>query len=41
MSKLVAPHGSPELKPLLLSAEAGKEELGKAQNLKKIPMTTR
>ena len=41
MSKLVPPHGSSELRPLLLEGEARAEELNKAQGLKKVPMTTR
>ncbi|MBM3744740.1 MAG: sulfate adenylyltransferase [Acidobacteria bacterium] len=41
MSKLVPPHGSPELKPLLLAGDALAAELQKAQGLKKVPMTTR
>jgi sulfate adenylyltransferase len=41
MSKLVPPHGSPELKPLLLEGQAKTEEIKKAQQLKKIPLTSR
>ena len=41
MSKLVAPHGSGELKPLLLEGKARQEELKKAEGLRKVPMTTR
>ena len=41
MSKLVLPHGSNELKPLLLDGQAKEEELKKAAGLKKVPMTTR
>ncbi len=41
MSTLVPPHGSPELKPLLLEGAARDEELKKAEGLKKVPMTTR
>jgi sulfate adenylyltransferase len=41
MSKLVPPHGSPELKPLLLEGEARAEELKKAAGLKKVPLTSR
>jgi sulfate adenylyltransferase len=41
MSKLVPPHGSPELKPLLLEGKAKQEELKKAEGLKKVPMTSR
>src|SRR5512143_3602189 len=41
MSKLVPPHGSPELKPLLLDKEARKEEIKRAERLKKISITSR
>ena len=41
MSKLVPPHGSSELKPLLLEGQANREEARKAQGLKKIPLTSR
>jgi sulfate adenylyltransferase len=41
MSKLVPPHGSPELKALLLEPGAAADELKKAEKLKKVPMTTR
>ena len=41
MSILVPPHGSPELKPLLLEGEAKQEEIKKATGLKKVPMTSR
>jgi len=41
MSKLVPPHGSPDLKPLLLEGQAKTEEIKKAQSLKKIPLTSR
>jgi sulfate adenylyltransferase len=41
MSKLVPPHGSPELKPLLLVGKAKEEEIQKAKGLKKVPMTSR
>jgi sulfate adenylyltransferase len=41
MSKLVPPHGSPELKVLLLEPNAIQEELKKAEKLKRVPMTTR
>jgi len=41
MSTLVPPHGSPELKPLLLTGEALTAETEKAQRLKKVPMTSR
>ncbi|RME21955.1 MAG: sulfate adenylyltransferase [Deltaproteobacteria bacterium] len=41
MGKLVSPHGSKELKPLLLPGDQRAEELKKAEKLKKVPMTTR
>ena len=41
MSRLVPPHGSPELKPLLLSQEQRKEEAKRAAGLKKVPLTSR
>jgi sulfate adenylyltransferase len=41
MSKLVPPHGSPELKPLLLDQEARKEEIKRAERMKKVPVTSR
>ena len=41
MSKLLAPHGGSELKPLLLEGEAHREESRKAQGLKKVPLTSR
>jgi sulfate adenylyltransferase len=41
MSKLVPPHGSPELKPLLLDEESRKEEIKRAERLKKVPITSR
>jgi len=41
MSKLVPPHGSTELKPLLLEGQEREAELKKAAGLKKVPMTTR
>ncbi len=41
MSKLVPPHGSQELKPLLLEGKACEEELAKAKTLKRVPLTTR
>jgi len=41
MSRLVPPHGSPELKPLLLSQEQRKEEAKRAKGLKKVPLTSR
>ena len=41
MSKLVPPHGSPVLKPLLLEGEARQAELKRAEGLKRVPMTSR
>src|SRR5579862_5974544 len=41
MSKLVLPHGSNELLPLLLEGLAREEESKKAIGLKRVPMTTR
>ena len=41
MSRLVPPHGSPELKPLLLEGQAHREEVMKAQRLKKVPLASR
>jgi sulfate adenylyltransferase len=41
MAKLVPPHGSKELKPLLLTGQALADEKKKASGLKKVPMTTR
>jgi sulfate adenylyltransferase len=41
MSRLVPPHGSPDLKPLLLSQEQRKEEAKRAAGLKKVPLTSR
>jgi sulfate adenylyltransferase len=41
MHNLILPHGGGELQPLLLEGEARREELSKAEHLKKIPMTTR
>ena len=41
MSKLVPPHGSPELKPLLLEGAALAAEIKRAQGFKKVPMTSR
>jgi sulfate adenylyltransferase len=41
MSKLVPPHGSTELKALLLEPAHAKEELKRAEGLKKVPMTSR
>jgi len=40
-AKLVSPHGSKELKPLLLEGSAREEELKKADGLKKINITSR
>jgi sulfate adenylyltransferase len=41
MSKLVPPHGSSELKPLLLDEQARRDEIKRAESLKKVPMTSR
>jgi len=41
MSQLVPPHGSPSLKLLLLQGAQCKEELKRAEKLKRVPMTTR
>lgn len=41
MSKLVPPHGSSKLKPLLLEGDERKEEIKRAKTLKKIPITSR
>jgi sulfate adenylyltransferase len=41
MSKLVPPHGSPVLKPLLLKSEAVNAEAERAKRLKVVPMTSR
>ncbi|MBN2383442.1 sulfate adenylyltransferase [bacterium] len=41
MAKLVAPHGSDVLKPLLLPENERAAAQKKAENLKKVPMTTR
>ncbi len=41
MSKLVPPHGGPELKPLLLDKETSREESKRAEKLKKVPITSR
>jgi sulfate adenylyltransferase len=41
MSKLVPPHGSPELKPLLLNEQAARDEAQKAKKLKRVPLTSR
>lgn len=41
MSKLVAPHGSPELQPLLLRGEAKEEEIRRAKSLPQVVLTSR
>ncbi|NWG00367.1 MAG: sulfate adenylyltransferase [Thermoanaerobaculaceae bacterium] len=41
MSKLVPPHGSRELKPLLLEGEALKAEVARAASMKRVPLTSR
>jgi sulfate adenylyltransferase len=41
MSKLVNPHGSTELKPLLLEGEARKKELARAATLPRISLSSR
>ncbi|HEX7671530.1 MAG TPA: sulfate adenylyltransferase [Polyangiaceae bacterium] len=41
MSKLVPPHGSKTLRPLLLEGKEREEEIQKARSLKKVPMTSR
>jgi sulfate adenylyltransferase len=41
VAKLVPPHGSPELNPLLLEGAARDEELKKADSLKKVTITNR
>ena len=41
MSKLVLPHGSKELIPLLLEGKAREEAIHEAEHLRKVPMTTR
>ena len=41
MSHLIPPHGGGELKPLLLEGEARKEELRRAEHLKRVPITSR
>ena len=41
MAKLVPPHGSSELKPLLLEGAARAEEIKKAAKLKRVPLTSR
>ena len=41
MSKLILPHGGQSLKVLLLDGEERKQEIQKAQHLKRVPMTSR
>ncbi|MGB9103746.1 MAG: sulfate adenylyltransferase [Terriglobales bacterium] len=41
MNKLVPPHGSPDLKPLLLEGKRREEEIKRAGSLKKVSMTSR
>ena len=41
MSNLVNPHGSPELKSLLLEGQEREEQIRKAEKLKKVPMSSR
>ena len=41
MAKLVSPHGSPELKPLLLEGAARDAEVKRAEGMKKVPITSR
>jgi sulfate adenylyltransferase len=41
MSKLVPPHGSKELKPLLQEGQALNEEIKRADKMKKVPVTSR
>jgi sulfate adenylyltransferase len=41
MSRLVPPHGSRELKPLLLESAAKTEEVNRALKMKKVPITSR
>jgi sulfate adenylyltransferase len=41
MAKLVPPHGSDELMPLLLSGSAQADALGGAETLKRVPLTSR
>ena len=41
MSKLILPHGSSQLTPLLLEGSPREEEGKKAESLKRVPMTTR
>src|SRR5580698_11151241 len=41
MSKLILPHGSNQVMPLLLEGPAREEESKKAESLKKVPMSAR
>src|SRR5271169_5783429 len=41
MNNLILPHGGGELRPLLLEGDARREELTRAERLKKVPMTSR
>src|SRR5208282_415459 len=41
MSKLILPHGSSQLKSLLLEGSPREEESKKAESLKRVPMTSR
>ena len=41
MHNLILPHGGGDLHPLLLEGEARREELSRAERLKKVPMTSR
>jgi len=41
MSKLVSPHGAQSLRPLLLPTAERAEALGRAERLKKVPLTSR
>lgn len=41
MSRLVRPHGSHALKPLLLEGQERAEELKRAEGLRRVPLTTR
>ena len=41
MAKLVPPHGSDNLAPLLLAERARAEALKRAQTLKRVPLTSR
>ena len=40
MTNLVPPHGAEALKPLLLQEDLRAQELSRAENLKKIPMSS-